>query len=53
MSQERDMIGMDQGPIEMMERYCIQNKFLITYLIIINNNVKLIYNKYDIIGIRI
>lgn len=25
-SQERDMIGMDQGPVEMMERYAIAVK---------------------------
>jgi len=31
-SQERDMIGMDQGPIEMMERSIKINYYVITYI---------------------
>jgi len=31
-SQERDMIGMDQGPVEMMERSIKRFYYLITYI---------------------
>jgi len=31
-SQERDMIGMDQGPVEMMERSVKKKYYLITHI---------------------
>lgn len=51
-SQERDMIGMDQGPVEMMERYFLLAKILF-YIGIINiMTIATIYNHF-ILDIKI